>query len=194
MELNAARDFAHWWTESLTDHGCKRAVVAGSVRRGKPRPKDIEIVALADWNHDLAGNPFSHSLDTWVANQEHLRTIKGKGATARYYQLRDTIAEYTIDLFVADARNFGLIYLIRTGSADFSHAVASQANRAGYHLHHGNLCAGYDPRLRHSAQTSPCRQYDPTPTPEEADVFEILGIRAPAPKDRNGPDDIKPAP
>ena len=44
MELSKARDIADQVIERLRPH-CERVQIAGSIRRGKERVKDIEIVA-----------------------------------------------------------------------------------------------------------------------------------------------------
>jgi DNA polymerase/3'-5' exonuclease PolX len=66
-----------------------------------------------------------------------------------------------LDLFMANADNWGLIFAVRTGSAGFAHHVLGAAwVRAGY--------KGDDGRLQKDGVTIPVR--------EEADLFALLRV------------------
>lgn len=189
MNLDEARSLATWWQQELLRHGCLEAEIAGSIRRQRPEPRDIELVACPAWQNDLMGEPSSHNLDAWVQRQASLSPIKGGGPAARYYQLQDQVTGVKVDLFVADRNNFGLILAIRTGSADFSHGLARHANRCGYHFHGGRLCAGFE----YGINADNCRGLEVLPTPRERDVFAALGLRWVEPAGRAGEADVKRA-
>jgi DNA polymerase/3'-5' exonuclease PolX len=67
-----------------------------------------------------------------------------------------------LDLFMADAGNWGLIFAIRTGSADFTrYILATGWVKAGYCSDEGRLRA---------------RDGTIVPVREEHDLFALLGI------------------
>ena len=77
-----------------------------------------------------------------------------------------------LDLFLTGIHNFGVTYLIRTGSKDFSQAVATFAKyKTRYRFQDGYLCLEDGSRM---------------PTPEERDVFDTLGIDWVEPNERSG--------
>ena len=77
-----------------------------------------------------------------------------------------------IDLFMATKRNWGLIFAIRTGSADFSHKIlACGWVRAGYKSVNGILTK--------NGQEIECR--------EEEDLFKLIRVPFVEPKLRNYP-------
>jgi DNA polymerase/3'-5' exonuclease PolX len=82
----------------------------------------------------------------------------------RYSKLVEPETGLQVDLFSATAATFGLILLIRTGPADYSHRFVTAIRGrpalhvAGGELHRGSLgCGAYACEV--------------VPTPEEADVY-----------------------
>lgn len=154
---------------------CGRIEIAGSIRRGKPEVKDIEMVAIPKFEEikDAHGSLFGYCFESvnrlyeW-AMRSGIRWIKpgvseiidwNPKPDGKYW--RALLAEgIKLDLFLARPENFGAIYLIRTGSAEFSQAVVTHAKR----IH------------------KPCRDgfftlsAQPVATPEEADVFSLLNL------------------
>ena len=129
--------------------GCERIEIAGSLRRGKANPKDIEIVAIPQLSRvskfDLFGNEcdidetnhlesaiYSACLGNWAYDT----TVKRDGP--RYKRLRHH-SGVACDLFIADARRWGAIYTIRTGPGEFSQRLVMRARRMGYRVHEGLL-------------------------------------------------------
>lgn len=80
-----------------------------------------------------------------------------------------------VDVFLTTPQNFGAILLIRTGSRDFSEAVAIHAKRVGYRFDDGELWRG---------QVN-------IPTPDEATVFEHLALEWVEPRDRHGLEQVR---
>lgn len=78
-----------------------------------------------------------------------------------------------LDLFLTTPEGWGIILLIRTGSAEFSQAVVTHAKRIGRPVENGRLTIGGVP----------------VQTREESDVFETLGLRYVEPRNRNGWED-----
>lgn len=184
---------AHALRESLLECGAvHRCEIAGSIRRQSRAPRDIELVVEADWSTDLIGRPQEHGVDeTWVepvaVERLAYERVKGGGPNARYVQLCNV---HQVDLFIAAPDNFGLIFAIRTGPADFSRALAQRANALGLHMHDGRLCRGYRVGLGGSGG---CTGFDPIRTPEEEDVFDTLRICWVSPPERTGAGSVRPS-
>ena len=165
---------------------------AGSLRRGKPVIHDIEIVveyipAVAykfDWNDmklheidketNLLHERMNSLLKEGIINTNRPRKDGKKNPFGkRYYRINyvDNGKEYPIDLFVAmPPADYNVIYLIRTGSAEFSHWFVQQGLRRGIKVKDGHL------------------EKDglPIPTVSEKDIFNIMGVEYREPEDREG--------
>lgn len=77
-----------------------------------------------------------------------------------------------LDLFFAEPTNWGLIYAIRTGSAEYSHRVLAKAwSDRGYFSKEGYLY-----------QYGSEKRYD---IPEEIDLFNRIGVSYVEPQQRN---------
>jgi DNA polymerase/3'-5' exonuclease PolX len=129
---------------------CERVEIAGSIRREKPEVKDIELVCI----------PRLREMYGFVSIVNQWKKIKGE-ASGRYTQrlLPDGI---NLDLFIANEDNWGLIFAIRTGSAEYSHKVlATGWVKAGYHGDGGVLIDkdGISAAVR-----------------EEKDLFDLIGV------------------
>lgn len=180
MELSDARRRAEQLIEQMQPY-CHRIEIAGSIRRGKPEVKDIEIVAAPKWEDRKCGGVLfaeleitkpSNLLFAWALAQPaagSLQWIKPgtndiqvwtPSPDGKYW--RGLIGgEIKLDLFLASAENFGLIKMIRTGDSSFSREVVTYALKTNRRCQNGFL-------------TGP--EGENIPTPEEQDVFDILGI------------------
>ena len=114
MLLEKAETIANKYVELLNPF-CKRIEIAGSIRRKKPEVKDIEIVCIRNVK----------TLFQFCAFIETLRVIKGE-PTGKYLNI-NLEEGINIDLFMCFPDNWGYIFAIRTGSADFSHLVLANA-------------------------------------------------------------------
>jgi len=162
MNYNQAIEIAEKVKALLSPH-CDRIEIAGSIRRKKPEVKDIEIVAIPK-PYDIG---LFESGITPVVNQWE----KVKGELPCKYTQRILPEGIKLDLFFAEPSNWGLIYAIRTGSADYSHKVlASGWVRRGYKSSGGYLYANG-------------KQIAVT---EEKDLFELIGVPYLAPELRIG--------
>ncbi len=172
MNLLEAQAIASRLILAMAPH-CRRIEVAGSIRREKPEVKDIEIVAIPLWEPVPAGlfgeTTEANRLHDW-ANSEACEVTWIKPGTSevipwqpkadgKYWRgwLRENVK---LDLFLATEINWGAIMAIRTGCADFSHALVSHAPTVGKRFKDGYLCDGAGPLT----------------TPEEADVFRLLQL------------------
>lgn len=86
------------------------------------------------------------------------------------YTQRILASDIKLDLFFAEPGNGGLIFAIRTGSADYSHKVLATGwvNR-GYNSKDGYLTRGG-------------KRYE---VREEKDLFQMIGVPYVDPEDRN---------
>jgi DNA polymerase/3'-5' exonuclease PolX len=151
VKLEEAKGIADKYVEILRPY-CLRIEVAGSVRREKPEVKDIEIVAIP-----IALIGFSNEVNK-------LEKVKGK-STGKYTQ-RILPEGIKLDLFMANIRNWGLIFAIRTGSAEFSHKVLARGwVKKGYHSVGGML---YRDEGEIDEEEIEVR--------EEQDLFDLIGV------------------
>lgn len=132
---------------------CERIEIAGSIRRRKPNVNDIEIVAIPK-HYDIG--LFESGIATVVKQWE-----KVKGELPCKYTQRILPEGIKLDLFFADRENWGYIFAMRTGSADYSHKVlATEWVVQGYKGVKGYLCAKGKRIAIH----------------EEKDLFRLLGV------------------
>ena len=146
MKIDEAKKIAKKYLNLLKPY-CWRIEIAGSIRREKSEVKDIEIVAIP---LDLVG--FSTEVN-------ELEKVKGN-PTGKYTQ-RILPEGIKLDLFMANIRNWGLIFAIRTGSARYSHEIlACGWVKRGYKSINGMLTKnGREIEVR-----------------EEKDLFNLIGV------------------
>lgn len=147
--------------EQLRPH-CIRAEIAGSIRRKKSEVGDIEIVAIPKpYELGLFESGIASVVNKW-------QIVRGK-LPCKYTQriLPEGIA---LDLFLAEESNWGNIFAMRTGSADYSHKIlATQWVKLGFKSVDGYLW----------------KEDERCELPEEKDLFRLLGIPYIAPEFRN---------
>jgi len=126
---------------------CKRIEIAGSIRREVPECKDIELVCIPD----------SYKLEKFFYDSRPRIYFFKNGPSYKQFNFQG----YQIDLFIAKPDNWGLIYLIRTGPAEFGKRVLiewKKITQGGYSE------KGYLRRI----------DGEKVLTPEEETVFELL--------------------
>lgn len=149
MELKLAQKIASKYLELLRPFCLPgRCVVAGSVLREKPEPKDIEIVCI----------PTDDKIISFIEVMESLQKVKGE-ATGKYTQ-RILPEGINLDLFMVTPENWGYILAIRTGPAGYSKYLVDTWKRCGY--------KGIDGMLTKNGV--------PIPVREEKDLFDLLGL------------------
>lgn len=99
--------------------------IAGSVRRGKQEPKDIEIVCVSKVQdvNDLFGVKIGQ-----VKSEQFVKTVSELGEVIKGSHIGKMMQiklpeEIMLDLFMPDRYDFYRQYAIRTGSADYSFKV-----------------------------------------------------------------------
>jgi DNA polymerase/3'-5' exonuclease PolX len=177
MKLAEAQAIAEGVRAALLPH-CERCEIGGSIRRQRPEVGDVEIIAIPRTLHvatDLFGGKTLPVLDPGFAEVVgRWKHIKGS-AHGRYTQRE--LPGIVLDLFICDARNWGLIFAIRTGSADWvRQRLACAWVRAGYKSQEGRL------RVR-TVRGLACVQE----TPDERGLFALIGLPWTEPQDREIP-------
>jgi DNA polymerase (family 10) len=145
---------------------CTKVEVAGSIRRQKDAVNDIDIVV----------EPKPHS---WIKLLKEIRrkfdavTEKQGAKLATLYVpfvSKQGQGHVQVDLYRASRRTWGILLLIRTGSAKHNIYLASLALRKGYRL-------AYSKGLLNE-------KGEVVASKTERDVFQALGLDYIAPKDR----------
>ena len=136
---------------------CERIEIAGSIRRQREFCNDIEIVAIRKSAYLLE---LSDLIGQWK---------KIKGDVACKYTARLHPTGIQIDIFFATPKNWGSIFLIRTGSADFSKRIAQAWSKRGYYSNGGVL-------YRKQISCQGAELGDPVYIREEKDLFDLLKI------------------
>jgi len=144
MTLEYARDLAETLVELLRP-ACQRIEIAGSVRRGKPTPNDVEIVAVPRWRGQVTlmwgVEPTENVLDLRCLEllatgqlekrpDSQGRYCWGTGVKrAVFFQGKDYAP---VDLFQVIAPvQWGVIYAIRTGPGDVNHRLVTSRALGG---------------------------------------------------------------
>ena len=136
---------------------CERVpVVAGSIRRLRPTVHDIDIVAQAD--------P-AQMVRMAVALTAVVDPGTLKLAPKIWHAMMNGI---TLDLYLADAKSYGMLVLVRTGSPAHNIKLASLAKRQGMRLH-------FDGYVEVQGK-------EPIWCAEEDQVFSALGLDFVAPE------------
>jgi DNA polymerase/3'-5' exonuclease PolX len=113
---------------------CERVCIAGSIRRQKPRVKDIEIVYIPKMIRqkvdlfDYEERPMTdYAIDGlidfgfWEFDTETSRN------GPKYKRLVHMASSMTVELFRARPQNWGLVMALRTGPAEFNHLLVTPA-------------------------------------------------------------------
>jgi DNA polymerase/3'-5' exonuclease PolX len=152
MELIKARRIAEELVKILRP-ACERVEIAGSIRREKPDVKDIELVAVPRWVDRVPpGGMFAESvapvyelLDRLV-DCESSCFARGEKWGNKYRKLLYTCrgTGIAVDLFLCSPHQWGYLFALRTGPADFSRLLVTPVDRggalpAGYRCHGGNV-------------------------------------------------------
>ena len=161
MDYKQALEIAEKVKAELAPH-CERIEIAGSIRRIKPDVGDIEIVATPK-PYDVG--LFESGIATVVKQWK-----KVKGELPCKYTQRILPEGIKLDLFFAEADNWGNIFAIRTGSKDYSHLeLASRWSSMGFKSEGGYLF----------------RDGERIAVREEEDLFKLLGLRYVSPELRS---------
>lgn len=170
MNLASADRLADQWIARLSPF-CSRIEVVGSVRRRKPDPKDIEILAIPKVR--LSKNLFGDEVpDGYYINDELTDEPLIKNGN-RYKQIG--LNGMNLDLFlVLPPAQWGYLMAIRTGPLDFSKWLVTP-KRLG----------GGMPSYLTAKDGSLWNRKTAVPTPEERTFFTAMGLNYIEPEDRD---------
>ena len=145
---------------------CVRAEICGSVRRGKPFPKDLELLIIPKpYTTGAVESGIALVVNRWVKVKGEL--VYGK---TRYTQ-RLLPSGIKLDLFICtDETNWGYLYALRTGSADFNKKVLfSGLKSRGFKCKDGYVF----------------RDGEKLEVREEINLFRMAGVLYKEPSERN---------
>lgn len=162
------------------DPACERLAIAGSIRRGRPDVGDIELVAIPRYIEEpssLWGDTSRVSvLDGKLAIEERDQVLERLSGGERYVKLRHIRSGLQVDLFlVLPPAQWGVLFAIRTGPADYSQWLVTYARRRGMHVADGALREGLRDHASGLLSDRLCR-CPIIPTPEEGDLYDALGL------------------
>ena len=184
MSLEQARALATEFIQEIAPY-CQIICFAGSVRRLKPEVGDVEIVAIPRYGIERKPKPdlskilgvktktkpklidqLAKKLEEMVSRQE---CRFGKNGP-KHKEL--IFPGYKIDLFYADPNNFGLMKMIRTGSAKYSKQFMIEINKIGVYKVNGRYL-----RLNDWSNLI-------VPVKTEDDLYRLVGFPYKKPEDR----------
>lgn len=157
-ELARVRRLAESVVAMLAD-GTTQIDIAGSVRRGASDPKDIEVVAVPKHQPDLFGGDGFDLLNETIRLRVREKKLSWRGTKGglsskepdldgrRFYALAIEPQPgaapgvvVPIDLFVVrPPAQWGAIFAIRTGPAEYAKRLVTMARRRGYKCEDGRL-------------------------------------------------------
>lgn len=170
MRLETATTIAQRLVDKLAPH-CIKCEIAGSIRRGKSEVKDIEIVCIPKLKGQskIRIAAWISTVFSFAKNDIH-RIMKGKLGQGKYLQIR--LEEgIKLDLFMANTDNWGYIYMLRTGSKDFSKRMVNRLKDYGYRAKGGLIFRK--------------EQDDIFAVNTERDFFDLVYLQHIPPKDRH---------
>jgi len=175
MQLEEARRIGMEVIEMLAPR-CERVMVAGSVRRGKAQPKDIELVlipAMVERRVDLFTTEQVYSLDEVVLPElvegRLVLDTEVRRDGPRYKRLIHVRTGAVVEVFAARPETWGYILALRTGPAEFMHKVVTAR------AYDGAMPPGRCAKSGWMWQYSGGRMRE-LPTPTEEDFFREVGL------------------
>ena len=173
IPLSKAKKWADRIVEILAPH-CDRIEIAGSIRRQKPTIGDIEIVCIPKRDLDMFGVPAGVCTD-FIETVEKWDKVRGD-ADGRYTQrILPNTNGFTVDIFMADADNWGWIFALRTGSATYVQKTFLRGLRAVD-------CFAVDGYVYDFTDTLHPKKVS---LREESDLFKLIGLDFVQPQERN---------
>lgn len=163
-----------------------RVDVAGGIRRKKPDPHDIEIVAIPKRRMLRFGDKSANPIYNWATEMKLRGFLKDrldkngrKAFGEKFMRLLFCVEGYEIplDLFCCERGNWGLTFALRTGPADWNHLLVTSVRHGGAMPRDITMRDGWLWRL----EVNLMQRLD---TFEEADFFRLLGVPLIPPEER----------
>ena len=188
MKLEQARAIAEDKVRMFAPF-CERVEIAGSIRRGKPEVKDIEIVAQPRITalQDIFGTVVDVVSALNGINFDALGLVVKKGPRYKKISLKEGIS---LDLFIVmPPATWGVIFALRTGPDEWSKwAVTRRAMGGGLptdmRVDDARVLRGGRAVVAETGLVTGYVGGDPVPTPEEADFLRLVGCADAPPSER----------
>lgn len=144
FKIDSARIVAEKIIQKLSPF-CLKIEIAGSIRREKRMVKDVEIVLVPKTTKtglfldtEERDADIVKILSDWKRQNESLeKETKGDPKAGKYLKLY--YGDYPIDLFIANPRNWGYIFALRTGSSNYNQTILKYTKRHGYTAQDGHI-------------------------------------------------------
>lgn len=160
-ELDYASNLAARLTSVIRPY-CDAVAVAGSIRRKKPKVKDIDMVIIPN---SLTG------LVTMLVRLSAIEFLTKRRIDSKTKIIKVRFHTILVDIYLADKETFPMIFLVRTGSAGHNQMLAGLAKKKGLKFKaNGEGILDGDGR-RISGDT-------------EESIFEVLGLEYVPPEER----------
>lgn len=165
--------------------------LAGSCRRKRPEVGDVEHVIEPAWGEVSTGtglfaetkrvNLFLHAMDGLYRQNAFTKHVYPNG-THRWGERYRGVSwrGFAHEFFMADAENWGLILLIRTGPAEYSRTVVEALNRRGHPSVEGYVRRRPIP----DAPPAPASEWEKIACPDERHVLGLAGLPYIPPEER----------
>lgn len=165
---------------------CERIEIAGSLRRGKPQVKDIDLVAIPKMTSrsalfetvaQISDTDFSAAVRQHCTSvvAEGLKLIRGTASMAAGQRI-------AVDIYIATAETWATLLLIRTGSAEHNIWMCTRAIACGGKLH-ADGCGLELPGQYDAVQQRTVNSRVIHATCEQ-EIFKALGMPTPPPSQR----------
>lgn len=169
---------------SVLRPACERIEIAGSIRRGKPQVKDIEIVCVPADTRAMAVFGKKRAFESMFEELVHDWALLAKWSVLkngrRYKQFENPERTIKLDLFIVrPPAQWGVLYAIRTGPAEFSQWLVTPRAKGGALPDNCKVADGHV--LQYDTATDDPRAIA---LPEEQDLFDFLGLDWMEPSER----------
>ncbi|MBE2217992.1 MAG: hypothetical protein IAE90_07315 [Ignavibacteria bacterium] len=111
----------------ILKQGCRQIEIAGSIRRKMPECKDIDLVCIPD----------RYFLEKILLEMK--RSNPGTFTSFGSLNKRFRFKAVNIDVYIADEKNFGWIYYMRTGPVDWNKRTLMRLAKFDVTAHNGYL-------------------------------------------------------
>jgi len=174
MDLKRAKAAASWLVEQLGP-ACEQIEVAGSVRRGKDEPGDVELVCIpkpgaTKLEFGMTAqqlNPLEWQVQQLVRRKEI--SLYANGQRMKKFFVSKWMAD--VDLFIVrPPAQWGVIFTIRTGPAEFAHWLVTRVDKGGGCPNHYHVADGAVWKIGGKGD-------ELVPTPTEESFFAVMGER-----------------
>ena len=170
MELTKAREIAEE-LKSLLEPGCARIEIAGSIRRRKPFPNDIELLVIP--KYDGLADMLDREIQTLLF--EGVLDYRLNKLGRRVYGNKNKLMVHVpsgigVDIFSTDEQCWAVSLVVRTGGERTNKQIAMAAINKGWHLQ------AYGAGFSTPQGDIICKS--------ERDVFEFVGLPCKEPWER----------